>query len=627
MPQAASRQIVATVGEVLRRHPPFDAMSPEDIARLAARLRLGYYARGSVVTGPDSGVADRLYIVKQGVVRGSPGASASSGDALLGEGDCFPISALVGRRAGSTSYGAETDCFCWELGAADFHELLERSAPFRDFCMGRLAALLGQAQRARRADAAAALAGASMLAPLGAGLARAPVSCSAQATLGEAVAAMRAERVGSMVIVDAQQLPVGIFTTSDLLERAAVGAAAEAPIAGLMTRDPVALEADATLADAALAMARHRIRHVVITRDGRLAGVISERDLFALQRFSLGRVAGRVHAAASLEELKAAAADIREFAHHLLAQGLDAEHLTQLTSALNDGVAQRLIAMAAARHAPPASWCWLALGSEGRLEQTLATDQDNALIFEPAGDAEGARRVLLAFANEVNEGLAACGYPLCKGGIMARNPSWCLTVAEWRERFDGWIRSPQPEALLNASIFFDFRALAGEAALAGELREGVLARARSQPAFLRAMAANALKVRPPLHLLHGIAADDTGPFPGTLDLKGSGARLFVDAARTLALAHAVPATGTVARLRAVAATGGLPAAEAEGSVTAFHVVQGLRLRRQYLEAPPPEGAENRIEPARLNKVDRRILNEALRQAALLQDRLRADYTL
>jgi CBS domain-containing protein len=198
-------------------------------------------------------------------------------------------------------------------------------------------------------------------------------------------------------------------------------------------------------------MARGGMRHVVVTRGGRLAGVVSERDLFALTRASLTRTSGRIRAARDTAALAAAAADVRGLARQWLAHGVGAEQLTAMASALNDALSRRLIELAAERHAPPAAWCWLALGSEGRGEQTFVTDQDNALIVESRGEA------FLAFADEVNRGLEVCGFPLCKGGIMARNPRWCLDAREWRALFDGWIRNPQPEALLNAAIFFDLR--------------------------------------------------------------------------------------------------------------------------------------------------------------------------
>lgn len=631
----AGNPLLQSTMDALAAHAPFDALEAAALRRLAGRLRLAYYAAGQVLLSPDSGVADRLFIVKQGQVRGSASdAAPQAADVVLGPGECFPIGSLVGRRATAFSYRAERDSFCWELPAAEFHALLEESARFRDFCMDYMADLVAQSHRARRAAAVTTLGdGVGMLAPLRSAVTRPPVSCAPDATVGEVVRAMHEGRIGSMVVVDAAQVPVGIFTTPDVLGRVTLPQVAmDTPIHRVMTPDPVRLEEEAPLVDAALAMARGGIRHMVVTRDGRLTGVISERDLFALQRASLRRATERVRAAQSVAQLAEAAGEVRLIARHLLAQGVDAEHVTQMTSALNDGLSQRLIELAAARHAladqAQLRWCWLALGSEGRLEQTLATDQDNALLFTAeGGDAAPARAALLAFAGEVNEGLAACGFPLCVGDIMARNPRWCLTLEEWRGVFDNWIRNSNPQALLNAAIFFDFRPIAGDASLAGLLREAVLAKTKGNPAFGRLMMENASRVRPPLGLLDGFVADREGKFPGTLDLKAVGARPFVDAARVLSLAHALPPTGTAARLRAAAAAGALPGDEAVASVGAFHYIQGLRLRHQHLERGVPPGAENRIDPDRLNAVDRRILKAAFRQAALLQEKVRMDFGL
>ena len=576
----------------LREHAPFDEMDAAALGFLAARLRLAYYPSGEVVVGPESGAVDRLYILKQGVVRGA-GAAA---DVVLGAGEAFPIGALIGRRTTVYTYRAAEDCFCWELAAADFHRLLELSSPFHTFCTRYLAMLVDRSHRAQRDAAAGSLMdGAGMLAPLRSALAREPVSCPPDTPLAEVLKAMQAGRIGSMVVVDAKQAPLGIFTLPDVLSRVALaGAAPQTPIGELMTREPVSLEEEATLADAALAMARHGIRHVVVTRDGRFAGVLSERDLFALTRASLARTSERIRAAGGTAELAAAAADVRALATQWLAHGVAAEQLTGMASALNDALSRRLIELTAARHALPGAWCWLALGSEGRMEQTFVTDQDNALIVE------GAPGDFSAFADEVNRGLDACGFPLCKGDIMARNPRWRLDAQAWLREFDGWIRNTQPEALLNAAIFFDFRALAGEARLAGELREAVLGRTRANRAFLRAMAEGALRARPPLGLLRDFEGQ-------ALDLKGAGSRIFVDAARILALAAGSPETGTAGRLRAA---GEAPRAEA------FHYVQGLRLRHG-----------NQVRVDALGALDRRVLKEAFRQAALLQERLRLDYEL
>jgi CBS domain-containing protein len=537
----------------LRAHPPFDGMGSKSLQFLAARLQLAYYPRGAVIVAPAGGPVQRLHVLKQGRVRGAAaGALPGAGDVVMGAGECFPLGALTGRRAVAYTYTAEEDCFCWELGAEDFDRLMARSARFRAFCTRYLAELVAQSHRALSAEASEGVAG-GMLRPLRDIVARAAVSCAPETPVREVLKRMHDLRIGSMVVAGADGAPLGIFTMPDVLGRVALPQAdVSAPIAGFMSGNVVSLEEEAPVVDAALAMVRHGIRHVVVTRDGRLAGVVSERDLFGLQRSSLRRIVERMKSAATTQELAGAAADVRNLARSLLAQGVGAEQLTQMTCALNDGIAQRVIELAAPKHALPGEWCWLALGSEGRLEQTLATDQDNALIFAGEGDAGALRARFLPFAQEVNVALDACGFPLCKGDIMARNPRWCLSLEEWKALFGGWIRNSQPEALLNAAIFFDFRALAGEARLAGDLRASVLQAASGHAAFRRALAENALRTKPPLGLLRDFTPEEGGPHAGTLDLKGLGARLFVDAARLFALAHGLPATATAARLRSCA---------------------------------------------------------------------------
>lgn len=575
----------------LLEHAPFDEMDRGSLRFLGQRLRLAYYPRGELVIGPESGTCDQLYVVKQGAVRGSGGGA----DVVLGPGEPFPLGALFGRRATVYAYRADSDAFCWVLGGADFRALLERSRRFRAFCTDHLAALVERSQRALRAEAIeSSLDGAGMLAPLRSAVGRAPVSCAPGTALREVLRTMHAATVGSIVVVDDTRVPLGIFTTVDVLAHAAAQSDMDTPIERLMSANPVALEEEATLADAALAMARHGIRHVVVTRDGKLTGVVSERDLFALQRVGLRRTFERIRSSQRQDALVEAAADIPRLAHQLLAQGVDAGPLTAMISALNDALTRRIIELAAARHTPDGAWCWLALGSEGRMEQTFVTDQDNALI------ADGERPRLLAFADEVNRTLDACGFPLCKGDVMARNPRWCLTLEQWRATFDGWIRENDAEALLNAGIFFDFRPLAGDTRLAGMLREAVLAQSSANRTFCRAMAEVALQIRPPLGLLAGFSAEE-------LDLKMLGARPFVDAARVLALASGSPETGTAARLRA---------AGEQGAIEAFHYVQFLRLR-----------GGNRARIDALSDIDRRVLKAAFRQGVLLQQRLRLDFGL
>jgi CBS domain-containing protein len=472
----------------------------------------------------------------------------------------------------------------------------------------------------------------SMYAPVERAISRPPLSCTPDVPVREVLRLLDENKVGSMVAVDpATGAPVGIFTLRDLLKRVALpGRDLSRPIADVMTRKLVSVSPKVTGYDAALTMARNSVRHLLVVDEGRLVGVVSQNDLFSLQRLGVREISAEIGDARDLEGLRHAAKRIRTLAERMLRQGTGAEALTQLISTLNDLLTMRVIELRLRDFAlPPVPMCWIALGSEGRFEQTLSTDQDNGIVFRPpaAGESESVRERLLPFARAVNRDLDACGFPLCSGDIMAGNPKWCLSVDEWRGRFAEWIVSPTPDALLNATIFFDFRPLYGDHALAEELRDWLARSAPTNAMFLVHMAGNALTCRPPLGTLRDFVLDSSDKaFPRTIDLKMYGSRPFVDTTRVYSLVYGVRHTNTVERLRAAGGRIGLRNEDVDGIVAAFHFIQMLRLRRQIDPATPAGGA-NRVNPYTLNEMDRRMLKEAFRQARKLQTRLQLKYNL
>ena len=451
---------------------------------------------------------------------------------------------------------------------------------------------------------------------------RPALTCAPELTVAEAAARMRAEGVGSLVVVDSASRPIGIVTNQDIVGGLATSRSA-APVAEIMTANPFALPAHALAYEAAVAMIAQRIRHVLVIEDGRLVGVVSERDLFSLQRLGLGELAMEIRLAAGIEVLAGLAAELRGLTRTLVEQGVGAEQLTLFVSVLNDRISQRVIEIVRKRHSlERISWCWLAFGSEGRFEQTFSSDQDNGLLFaaHEGGAETRARSRLLPFAREVNEALDACGYPLCKGNVMASNPELCLSLEEWKAKMARWIDVTLPKALLDAAICFDFRPLHGDSALSGALRDWVAPRVRAHPTFLRHLAEAALQGRPALGRFGGLATEE-----GLINLKLHGAKVFVDAARVYALAHGLQQTNTAERLRAAAHYLHTSEQELSATVDAFYCVQSLRLR---IQARSPEaGLENRVALESLNRLERATLKEALRVGRELQSRLALDYQL
>ena len=617
----------------LRKTVPYKDMGAFALEALVASLTPLDVADGSFILEPTDMPPD-LFIIESGRVQARLAGDVNLTDQPLYDlepGQSFPLAAVAAKRPAINVYSAMGEVRVWRLASADFSTLLLSSCEFNRFVLDHVACLLDEARQQieiqfgqRNSDQQ------SINAQLSGLLRPTVITVTPQTSIKAAMETMVKAKVGSVVVADAGNRPLGIFTQSDALRRVVIPEhPTGAPIEQVMTAPPATIGANATAYDAMLAMAMHRIRHLVIL-DGedRVAGVVSERDLFAMQRIGLRNVRKVIESAADIDALSRAAGDVRRLCLNMLSQGVSAEKLTQFISGLNDSLTRRVIEISLAQHdLHGLDWAWLAFGSEGRDEQTFSTDQDNGIIFAcpDAAGRDALRQRFLGFALEVNQGLARCGFPLCKGNIMGSNPLWCLTHEEWKERFTQWIRKPEPEALLNATIFFDFRALYGNEALVRALSTWLLDTTANANLFLRFMAENAMKAAPPLGMIRDFAFDSNADFPHTLDLKAFGARLFVDAARIVALAHGIPASSTVERLRAAAAQGKLGGDDVNAVIEGFFFIQQLRLRNQRAGTPP--GGENRVDPDKLNELDRQVLKEAFKQAKRLQSRLQLEYRL
>lgn len=636
MNNSATQMLVSATIDFLRAYPPFDRMEPEDLRFLGERVKLAYFPKDTEIVSTSGGIAKTFYIIQRGKVNARQTGDVSLveySSLTLGPGECFPIGAVMAQRPPSNAYSAIDDVFCYAMEADDFLALLSRSAAFNLFCTQFIASLLSQARQQLQLQFSQRIAEQqTMNAPLSSIIKKTPIAVKGSTPIREVLETMAGRGIGSMIVVDDDQRPVGIFTQSDVLKRVVLPSVAlSASIESVMSAHPHALPLAANAYDAALAMATHGVRHVLAVDDGgRLAGVVSERDLFTLQRVGLRQIRQTIDTAAHIETLEQASRDVRQLALNMLAQGVGSEQITQFISALNDSLTRRIIQLNLETHDLfGIDWAWLAFGSEGRDEQTFSTDQDNGIVFNCTDlmDREQTQHRLLEFARDVNRDLDRCGFPLCAGKIMASNPELCLTLEEWEEKFAAWVRSPEPQALLNATIFFDFRPLFGKYNLADRLRLALLRMTRDNPLFLRMMALNALAVAPPLGKLRDFVTDLDTAHPGCIDLKKYGARLFIDTARIHALAHSVEQTNTVQRIKLTAPLLHISAEESGAVIDAFNFIQLLRLRHQHFEQSRGRSGDNLVRPDDLNEVERLMLKESLRQARKVQQRLKLDYQI
>ncbi len=459
---------------------------------------------------------------------------------------------------------------------------------------------------------------------------RKPVTCPPDMSLRSAVRRIHECKVGSVIVASADERPLGIFTVHDLRRVIADGETdLEQPIHLFMTPAPLGLPPDARAFDAALLMAGQRFGHICVIDQGRLYGVISERDLFALQRVKLVQLTRGIAQADSVEALVAARQRISQLIDTLLVQGVDVEQVTKIITMLNDHTVDRAIELCLAEHGDPGvKFSWLAFGSEGRREQTLSTDQDNGILFQlrDGMSAEQARQKLLPLAEKINHLLADCGFPLCKGNIMASNPKLCLSAEEWEYTFGDMIERATPDNLLRSSIYFDLRGIWGDLEAVEKLQTKVLEEASKNSIFQHMMAANALRSKPPLGVIRDFVLSRLdGATKATLDLKVQGLTAFVDGARILALANRIGESNTQDRISALAGAGVVKMSDAQAWNAAISFIQMLRMRTHQAQARSGKEMTNRLDPDTLNPLDRQILKEAFRQARALQRRLELEF--
>jgi CBS domain-containing protein len=622
-PVTPSPSLLTNFRQELAQHAPFAQMTVADVDYFLSHSQQLYFAPDEILLSPASGPVTQLFYIRQGSVTSNRALALQAGSALEYQaGELFPVSAALVGRAVTAHYKASTDTFVLALPLFAMQQLAQRSVVFADFLQQRTFQFLELSRKAvQAAYSARAMNELSLEKPLGELVFKPVDTCLAETPLRDALQRMHTQRIDTLLVTEAGGQPVGILTRFDILGRVTLAQVPlDSPISHVMVLPVRCLTVHDTAHDAALLMSRYSIRYVPITHNGVAVGMVSERDLFTLQKQSLKSVSDAIRTASNVTALQLVAKDIRSLAANLLGQGVQARQLTELISHLNDALTTQLLDVLAAEHGIHLKrLCWLALGSEGREEQTIATDQDNALIL-PNDTTNAELSAIQAFAHSVNLALNACGYPLCKGGIMAGQSACCQRLDAWRAQFTQWIDQGSPEDLLNASIFFDFRVIAGDDALAQILRREITELAQRTPRFHKQMALNALTRSVALNWRGAIDTDADGK----VDLKLRGTAVFVDVARLYSLAHGIVFTNTGKRLHAVGEILKLPSSEYSAWVSAFEFLQMLRLRIQL--APQADAHNpNHIDLENLNEVDRRILRESFRQARQLQQRLQLDY--
>ncbi|MFW6081948.1 MAG: DUF294 nucleotidyltransferase-like domain-containing protein [Desulfosalsimonas sp.] len=616
--------------------PPFDLLPQSEVETVAANLYELNYAEGTTLFIQEETVLPHVIILRAGyldrIIRKN---SEPETEEVLGPGAIYGgISLLFNHGISTSTVRCVSSASVYCLDRENFLRLCAKHSGFAGYFSRAI-------EDSRHAPVSAASTAASESAremPAGAFPDKTPGEiakifpiCSAGTSIREAAGILTASGKSALLVVDESSVPRGIITDDDLRKKVIVGGRSpQQPAGEIMSAPLVSIDADAPVFDAILSMMKHRIKHLAVFEDSRLRGVITERDLFFSRSHSPVFLVHEIRSAARIAQLKEAYAKLPEVVSDLISGGAGAEYLNSIITAITDSVLAKVIENCLADLGrPPAEFAFLLFGSEGRREQTLKTDQDNAIVYSENGEGSSgdARAYFQELGRRVCDSLDEIGQKHCEFDIMAKNPAWCQPLSKWKNYYRKWVESDDPARILQAGIFFDFRLGYGSRQLVDDLHAALFEVLSDWPGFLRHMARNTLHYRPPLGFFGNFVLQEKGQGKGRLDIK-SAMRLLVDFGRIYAMETGSTETNTIKRLLNLYRVNRMEKQQVDDLVHAYDFLMYQRLRHQS-ESIRIKGVQpdNFLLPSDLTTIDQQALKEAFKQIRMAQARLRMDFFL
>lgn len=623
---------VREIRDHMGRHPPFDRLSEDLLDDVAATVEVSYYRAGSQILSSDQ-VIDTLFYIRSGAVE----IHRHNGELYnrLGEGDIFGQFGLLRQQKIRFPAKAIEDTLAYRVPKATFDRLCDRDDNFADFVELSGSRLKNTVEQRERDND-------MMVARVRRLVARSPVMISASATVEQAARRMTDEQVTAILVFepapdrpadhfidaegDACRL-VSILTDADLRAQVlAKGLSAQTPVSRVVEAGLITIQSDESVYEAMLAMLRNNIQHLPVLHRRRPVGVVHLSDIVRYETHSSLYLVSSIANQSTVNGLVRLMPDIRASFIRLVEQGATSHMIGSAMATIGRAVMRRLVELAEAELGPPpVPYCLMVHGSMARDEQTLLTDQDNAMILDDRYDPAAHSRYFATLAGRICDGLDACGYPYCNGGIMASNTQWRQPLSVWKGYFRDWIDNPDPQRLLHSSIFFDLDAVHGDEHCVEQLQDLIATRAAHNARFLAALARNALNRTPPLGLFRTFVMERDGKQVNVINLKRRGTAPMVDLIRVHALAAGSRAQNTFDRLDDIDAAKILPDGQAERLRHALEFIAITRIRFQADDVRDDRPADNDIEPETVTADDRHHLKDAFQVLSNAQKFLRFRY--
>ncbi|MCG7499638.1 DUF294 nucleotidyltransferase-like domain-containing protein [Vibrio sp. Of7-15] len=612
----------------LAQYPPFNELSDEVLEHITRHIEISYYRQDTPIIHFGDQIND-LYMVRSGVVE----VYRRKGELYnrLDEGDLFGQMGLLTNNKVRFPVKAIEDTLVYCIPEAVFQELYDNHDSFADFVEVEDNARLRQAVSNSNEQNDLTTSKVRTL------LTRDAPSVTKTETIQSAAIKMAEENVSSLLIIDPDvgddddeedlNPVIGIITDRDLCTRVlAEGLDPNDEVSSVMTVDVISLDHNAYVYEAMLTMLRYNVHHLPVLKDKQPIGIIETTDIVRYESQNSLLLVSSIFQQQNIEELAVLCEQVKDSFVRLVNEDANSHMVGSAMSVIGRSVKQRLIELAEEELGPPpVPYCFLALGSMGRDEQLIVTDQDNAIILDDSYQSEKHGKYFEQLATYVCDALDKCGYTYCTGDIMATNPDWRMTRREWEACFADWIDDPNPKALLNASIFFDLDGVHGRLKWAEQLNGFIVRRARKNNRFLACLARNALNRTPPLGFFKDFVMEKDGRHNNSINLKRRGTAPLADLIRVHALAVGSRSQNSFERLDDIIDAGILPKGRAQDLRDAMEFISMVRIRHQALDVEQGIEPDNNIEPENLSDFERRNLKDAFQILSNAQNFLKFRY--
>lgn len=625
---------VREIRQHMARFPPFDSLSDALLDEMASQVDVSYFKAGSAITRRDEPIQDLYYIRS-----GAADIHRRTGELYnrLGEGDIFAHFSLLRDQRVHFPATAIEDTLIYLVPLATFRRLCEVDEDFADFV---------ELERPRLKSAVdKQISEVSMMTTRVRRLiGRNPLMLEDSTSCQEAARRISTEYATAVLVLSAPDDPQqrtftddagrqwcmsGILTDSDFRTRVlAEGLPATTLLKEIMSDGLISIQSDETVHEAMLCMLRNNIQHLPVLHHRRPIGILHLSDIIRHETHSSLFLVSNIFNQGSVQGLVQLVPDVRQAFVRMVEEGASSQMVGVALSTIGRSFIRRLLELGEqALGPPPVPYCFIVLGSMARNEQTIVTDQDHALVLDDRFDPSKHDAYFKTLAKTVSDGLAACGYAYCKGGIMATNTQWRQPLSVWRQYFSDWIDNPDPRRLLDSCIFFDLDAVFGEEPFVEDLQALIAGKASKSPLFLAAMARNALNRTPPIGFFRNFVMERDGRQNNTINSKRRGTAPMTDLIRVHALASASSAQNSFDRLNDIARTQLLPGGVAERLRYALEFISMVRIRHQVINLQNEQVPDNNIAPEDISSSERHNLKDAFQVLSDAQNFLRFRYPM